>query len=309
MRILITGATGLLGTDLCRTLARCHEVIGWARRWRPVPVPEGMEVQGEPVDVARSDVVDQGIRRLKPDLVIHSAAMSDVDACERDPDLAWAVNAQAVGIVARACASVGAFLIAVSTDYVFGGSARRPYREEDAPSPVNLYGRVKWEGEQLALKECERCLVVRVSGLFGSARPNFALSTAKRFREGQKVPVVTDQVNSPSFTKDLAEAVAELIDRFEQEPTCAESGGRLHGILHLANSGGASRLEVAQRLAALLRTPTSLIEQTTWAQLSRPARRPTNSRLDCSRLARLMGKGLRMWDEALEAFLHLEGLG
>ncbi len=298
MRILVTGATGLLGTDLCRTLSRRHEVAGWARRWKPQEA--AATVKGESVDVTDPKAVGDGMRRWRPEAVIHCAALGDVDACERDPGLARAVNAEAVGTVARACASLSAFLIAVSTDYVFDGSSRRPYREEDIPSPVNLYGRMKWEGERLALKESDRCLVVRVSGLFGAARSNFVSQTVKRFSAGETVPAVTDQINSPSYTADLAEAMGGIVERMGEKP--------LYGILHLANSGSATRLEMAERIARFFHAEESLIRPTSWAALDRPARRPSYTALDCARYAEWAGVSLRNWSEALSSFLETRAL-
>jgi dTDP-4-dehydrorhamnose reductase len=298
MRILVTGATGLLGTDLCRALAKRHQVIGWARRLRPAVDPS---VTWESVDITDAQATRGGIHRWQPHLVIHSAALSDVDACERDPAAAYAVNAEGTEKVARATAEVGAFLIAVSTDYVFDGSADRPYREEDKTAPVNVYGQAKRKGEEAALACCRRCLVVRVSGLFGAGRPNFVSQAVQRLRTGQEVPAVSDQVNSPSYTVDLAGAFSRLIEM-------SLPGGPLPGILHLANSGSATRLDLAQQIARFLDLPASLIQQTTWASLNRPAKRPGNSRLDCGRFAQISGADLRPWPEALASFLQAQAL-
>ena len=280
-------------------------MVGWARRisdksFLPIPL--------EPVNLTDSQLVEQGIRRVKPDLVIHSAAMSDVDACEQNPSAAFEVNAGAVEKIAKACASVGAILIAISTDYVFDGRSPLPYREEDPTHPLSVYARSKLEGEEAALRNVPRCLVLRVSGLFGSGRPNFVSSAMENFHKGRPVKVVTDQRNSPSYTLDLAEAIRRLVDRLSKNPEEASPEGCLHGVFHLSNAGGATRLEVAEAIAAALRAPTSLIEKRTWAALNRPAERPANSRLDCTRLARLTGIALRPWEQALSAFIDLAAL-
>jgi len=283
LRVLVTGAGGLLGTDLCRRLAGSTQLIRWTR---------------EVVDVTDAPRVLSELRRAGPEVVIHTAAMTDVDACERDPSAAFQVNAEGARIVAEGCAAVGAFLIAVSTDYAFDGLEGRAYREEDRPRPVSVYARSKVAGEEAALKACARTLVVRVSGLFGGARSNFVRAAAERLRDGQEVPVVTDQTNSPSYTRDLAEGFWKLT-RVPERNT---------GILHLANSGGASRLEVAEEIARILGKPASLLRRTTWAALNRTAKRPANSALDCSRFSVITGAALRPWREAVRSFLQEEVL-
>ncbi|MBI3615657.1 MAG: dTDP-4-dehydrorhamnose reductase [Candidatus Omnitrophica bacterium] len=302
MRILVTGATGLLGSDLCRTLAGRHEITGWARR-----VPKGTPSQ-ESVDITDSEDVALKMKGLRPEGVIHTAAQSDVDACETDPSTAFLINAKGVETVARAAAAGGAFFIQISTDYVFDGSLDRPYREEDKTNPVQTYGRSKLEGERAALKWAARCLVLRVSGLFGSSRPNFVLSSVRRFQAGQRVPVVADHWYTPSYTLDLAGAIGLLIDKIEKDPNAMEAGGPFYGPLHLANAGGASRLEVAMEIAKILGAPSSLVERTSWEVLNRPAKRPINSRLEIRHFSDLVGTSLRSWAEAVRAFLESEVL-
>ena len=304
MRVLVTGATGLLGTDLCRFLAGRHEVVGWAR---------GITHKAQighwvtrTVDVTQKSAVETALRHIRPSVVVHAAGMTDVDGCEREPEAAWEANVEASGLVAAACAAAEASLVAVSTDYVFDGEAGRPYREEDAPRPVSHYGRTKLEGERRVLEACPRTVVVRVSGLFGSARANFVSSAVERLQAGQKVPVVTDQVNSPSYAADLARGIGRLLDRLEREPAAAGPQGPLHGPLHLANAGGATRFEVAQVLADWVGASRDLLEKTTWAALNRPARRPPRSELNCGRFARLMGEELRPWREAVLDFVETE---
>ena len=296
VRVLVTGATGLLGSELCRVLKNRYEVIGWARGNLQ---PEGglsPADRMEWVDMTYSEGVSSGISRLRPDVVVHSAAQSDVDAAELQPELTRAVNTQGSENIACACAAVGTFLIAISTDYVFNGAAGRPYREEDPPHPVNAYGWSKLEGERAVLSAAPRSLVVRVSGLFGRGRPNFVLQAARSFRAGKSFQVTTDQINSPSYVVDVTMGIRTIIER-------SESGQELHGILHLANSGGATRLEVAQVIANYLGTPDSLIQKTTWEVLDRPARRPPDSRLDSSRWAQFSGSSLRSLSQAIQAFL------
>ncbi len=299
MRILVTGATGLLGTQLVRRLSGAHELAGWARG---IPGPVAGE-KLESVDLTDAPAVQRGLERVRPDLVIHAAAMTDVDACERDPSAAHRMNAEATGTLAAACSAAGAALLAVSTDYVFDGETGRPYRETDTPRPVSVYGASKLEGERLALERCSRVMVLRVSGLFGPARRNFVRVTADRFRAGETVPAVIDQLISPSYTVDLAEGIARLIALLERFPEAAAEGGLLHGIFHLANRGCASRLRVVEEIARIVGKPASLIRKTSWAELGRPARRPARSCLDSGRFSERTGENLRPWEEAVQTFL------
>ncbi len=302
MRVLVVGATGLLGTELVRLLENRYETLGWSRR-APIPAP-AFRSRIETVDITDPDAVFNKLGRWEPQVVIHSAAMSDVDACERDPVAALAVNAGGTANVAQACAANGAVLIAVSTDYVFDGSLERPYREEDATNPISVYGRSKLEGERRALELVPRCVLVRVSGIFGPARQNFVSSSAQKLRAGQPVPVVTEQRYSPSYSVDLAAGIEALTKQLERDPQAARQGGPLYGPLHLTNEGGASRLEVARCVAECIGVSDPQIQQVTWEALQRPARRPRNSVLDCDRFRRVSGAPLRTWKEAVRAFLE-----
>ena len=299
MEILVTGATGLLGSELCRRLNGSHHLTGWARGI-PSPV-SGQRL--ESVDLIEAASVQRGLDRLRPGLVIHAAAMTDVDACERDPLAAQRMNAEATGVLAAACSAANAVLLAVSTDYVFDGQSDQPYRETDAPRPISVYGASKLEGERLALERSPRVMVLRVSGLFGPARKNFVRSTAERFLAGETVPAVTDQRISPSYTVDLAEGIARLVGLLERFPEAAVGGGSLHGIFHLANRGCASRVRVAEEIARIVGKPASLIRKTSWAELGLPASRPAQSCLDTSRFSKNVGEGLRPWEEAVRTFL------
>lgn len=293
LKVLVTGAGGLLGSDLCRNLRKRHEVTGWTRRAREI---SGEWVQA--MDITDREAVAREMKELKPELVIHTAAVSDVDACERDPESTRRVNVEGVRHLADACRAEGAFLISVSTDYVFNGKAGRPYREEDPTDPVNRYGQMKREAEDLALKLCQRSAVVRVSGLFGSGRPNFVSESVRRGQKEEPIPV-TPQRHSPSYTADLAEGFGWLVDRIG-------SLGKETRILHLCNEGGASRSEVAREILRWLKRPESLVQETTWEALGRPARRPADTRLDGSLFERLTGRRLRPWQQALRDFIDRE---
>jgi dTDP-4-dehydrorhamnose reductase len=238
------------------------------------------------------------IRDLRPEFVIHAQACSDVDRCEREPELAMAMNAQAVANVVRALEPLGAGLIYLSTDYVFDGTKGAPYDERDEPRPLGVYGRSKFEGEREALR-CPRAMVVRTSTLFGPGRMNFCDHIVERVRAGQPVEAFSDQTTSPTYAEDLADGLAELV-RAWGHPADA----RRPRVLHLANAGGCTRVEFAHRVVDLLGADRALVRAIPIAAQHRPAPRPANSSLTSIHLARLIGRTLRPWHEALEAYLR-----
>ena len=303
MKILVIGATGLLGQDLCKHLCGTKHLIGWARRI-PKGNPDLAHMLLEPLDMTDGNAVRRGIERHEPDVVILTAAASDVDACEKDPTMAYETNARAVETVGTACSRSGALLMAVSTDYVFDGAIGRPYTETDSTNPINAYGRSKLEGERFAFSSTANSLVIRVSGLFGAGRANFVSGAINGFRNGTPVKVVTDQINSPSYTTDLAKGIGKLLEILDRDRE-AVLKGRLPRILHLANSGGASRLQVVQEISKMLDAGESLIEKTSWTLLNRPAKRPEDTRLNSGLFEEITGFKMRGWKEALQDFLQI----
>jgi dTDP-4-dehydrorhamnose reductase len=238
------------------------------------------------------------IRAIRPDLLIHAQACSDVDLCERQPQLARAMNVQAVANVVRALEPLSAGLIHLSTDYVFDGTKRGPYDERDEPRPASTYGRSKLDGEREALKH-PRAIVVRTSTLFGSARMNFCDHIVARVREGQPVEAFSDQRTSPTYTEDLAEGLSALALAWKSGPPADRPA-----VLHMTNGGGCTRVEFAHRVVDLLGADRALVRAIAMAAQHRPALRPANSSLTSIHLTRVIGRTLRPWHEALEAYLR-----
>ncbi len=278
MRVLVTGGRGQLGSALETALAG-HEV-------RAVSRPE--------VDVADYDSTMAAVEAFEPEVVIHAAAHTDVDGCERDPDLAYRVNALGTQNVALAARRVGAALVAVSTDYVFDGTKGEPYLEFDEPRPLSVYGRSKLAGERYAQTLHDRVWVVRTSWVFSAAGRNFPTTMLRLSSQRDELLVVDDELGSPTYAPDLAAAIAQLIRR------------PVYGVYHLAGAGGCSRFELAREVLRLAGRPTRVAAITSAEYLRRyplPARRPADSRLRNFCAATALGIRLRPWAEGVAAML------
>lgn len=273
MRILITGANGQLGTELRRELAGDTLILK--------DLPE--------FDLGRERCADE-IMDARPEVVVHAGAYTDVDGAEQDPKLAMAVNGDGTGRVARAAAAVGARLLYVSTDYVFDGRRQAPYREDDRPNPLNVYGRSKLVGEAQVLKHCPGSLIVRTAWLFGGSGKNFVKTIARLGVEQPVLRVVNDQRGCPTYAADLARAIGTLIR------------SRTTGLVHVTNGGDCTWYEFAQAIVAGLGLPT-IVEPITTEQAGRPARRPAYSVLSPDRL-RSLGIVLPHWNESLTGLLN-----
>ena len=276
MRVLVTGTWGLLGTELMRVLARNHTVIPFTR--------------------AEADLSDQkatrvALARAEPDWVVHAAALTNVDACEADPQRAMAQNAEATRHVALACRNLGILMLYLSTDYIFDGSKGAPYNEQDPTGPVNVYGASKLAGEGYVEALVPRALIVRSAWLFGLARENFLESILRRGEQEEPIKVIADQIGSPTYALDLAGKLAELIARGAS------------GIYHITNAGAVSRYEVAQWVADRLGWPREQVVGVNRASLASRAPRPAYSALANERLASEGIAPLRTWSEAVAAYL------
>lgn len=289
MKILITGAAGMLGTDARRTLAaQGHEVIA-------TDVGSGATGDIRPLDITDGAAVRAFFAQSNPDVVFHGAAYTNVDGCERDPDLAHKVNALGTWTVASAAEEVGAALVAISTDFVFDGARGTAYTEFDAPSPISRYGESKLAGENLARAACRRCYIVRTSWLYGVHGKNFPYTVINLAKTKPELPIVADQFGTPTYTVDLVEAVAGII----QTP--------LYGVYHVSNGGETSWEGFARAILAktnLAHVPVKPITSDEYAQMfGSPTRRPAYSVLRHYALE-LMGRDtLRPWEDALDDFL------
>ena len=276
VRLLITGSNGLLGNKLLAAVDSRPEIEGVAASRAPAANSELGPFRYAQLDVTDCDAVRDVIVATAPQVVIHTAAMTDVDGCERDPELAFAVNVRGTEYVAQACAEAGAMLVHLSTEYVFDGHAG-PYVETDPPSPISVYGRTKLESERVVAATCSRWAVARTTVLFGYAagvRPNFVLWLLDRLASREPTRVVADQVGSPTLADNLAEMVLAL------------AHGPAQGVYHTVGASRLGRYEFAQLVAEVFDLDPGFIEPITTAELRQPAPRPLKAGLRTDRLRR-----------------------
>jgi dTDP-4-dehydrorhamnose reductase len=273
MKVLILGASGLLGQALMREWTG-DEVVGLSSR-------DG--------DIRDSTWVLQAVDRISPEWIILSAAYTDVDGCESHQDLAFAVNRDGAVNVAQAAKHTGAKLLFLSSDYVFDGRKTSPYETDDARNPQTVYGRTKAEAEAGLLALLPECCVVRASWLFGAGGKCFPDTILKLAAARPALDVVNDQRGSPTYTADLARAIAEL---------CRQNAT---GIVHATNAGDCSWFEFATEIVHAAGLPTEVRPVST-QQMARPAPRPAYSVLSPNSLQR-WGIKMPAWQDALQRYL------
>jgi len=285
LRVLVTGAGGMLGGRLASLLAATHDVIAMRHE---AAVPEGLDtVPGDLLDPAS---LARAIDSARADAVVHAAALADADRCESDPVLARRANVEATAAIARRCHDKGARLIALSTDLVLGGD--RAWTAEDVPArPVLVYGRTKLEAEEAVLAEASDATVVRVALVLGRGfgpRSTASEGIGLAITAGQRLRLFTDQFRTPVDPESVAEALRRLLDR------------PLPGRLHLGGPERLDRHELGLRVARVLSLPTEGIEATREADSPAPrAKRPSDVSLDWSRARRELGWAPRALDDAI----------
>ena len=278
MRVFITGVKGQLGRTLEAFLSD-HELTG-------VDLPE--------CDITDRTQIEAAISDAGPDVVIHCAAMTDVDGCARDPKAAYRVNGLGTQNVALACQNAGAAMVYVSTNEVFDGAADRPYVEFDAPNPVNPYARSKLAGEWYTQHLLTRFYIVRTAWLYAAGGRNFPHRIIQLADERGGLRVVTDEVGSPTYVVDLARAIGQLV-----------STGQ-YGVYHFVNEGVCSRLEFAREILRLTGRAGVPVAPTTLAEFQRDSKPPSYAPL-ANVAGAAIGIRLRLWQTALAEFLGANG--
>ncbi len=294
-KILITGASGMLGTDLCAEFGKSFEIV--ATDIRP-PVPGISSAQYRAADLSDRSAVSTLFSEVKPSVVIHAAAMTNVDACEKDRDAAFRANVTATRHVTDAANECGARVLFFSTDYVFDGTKGAAYEEDDPQCPVNYYGRTKAEAEKYISETARQFAIFRISWLFGMNGPSFPKTILEKAGQAEFFEVVCDQVGRPTSTRDLAATLREL---FIKE---AESDRMwVRQIFHLTNGGYCSWADYAEYVLSRSSGRRPPVKRITTPPGHRPAERPKYSVLSLEKTQRRLGIELRPWQEAVSEFV------
>jgi len=274
-RIAVLGGRGMLGSDLVQT---CRQ-----RGFDPIvlDLPE--------FDITDDDHLQQAVAGAE--IIVNCAAYTNVDRAESQSELAYRVNAEAVGRLGAVACEAGKWVLHISTDFVFDGSGDKPYVETNHPNPINTYGKTKLAGEQLLARSgCEYC-IVRVQWTYGSAGNNFVTKLIQRAKSQDTLKVVDDQTGSPTATVEAARVICELLRK------------KPEGIYHFASTGYITRYGMAEFILDKLSMDANLLPCKT-SDFPSPAKRPLNSRFDCSKITRLLDEPIGYWQRPLELFLR-----
>ncbi len=279
MRITVTGADGMLG----------RAVMSELDRWELTPLTEPT------FKLEDREGAVKAITESNPEWVVHTAAMTNVDGCERDLAQAYRINALGTRNVALGCAACGAGLLYVSTDFVFGrGHHTSPIEAWELPAPLSIYGRSKYGGERYAEALAPKHIIARTAWLYGRGGAHFVGAILHRAREGKPLRIVDDQRGSPSFADDVAVGIACLLE------------GGVPGWYHLVNEGSATWFEFAKAALAMMGFDSGVIVPCSTTALNRPAPRPAYSVLSTFTYTETTGHAIRSWESALEVFLEGE---
>lgn len=280
MRIVVTGREGQVVRSLIeRGAATGHDIV-------PLGRPE-LDLALEPESIAVA------LAAASPDVIVSSAAYTGVDKAETEPELAFAINERGAGAVAKTASDLGVPLVHLSTDYVFDGAKEAPYVESDDPAPTGAYGASKLAGERAVLASHADTIVLRTAWVYSPFGTNFAKTMLRLAGEREEVSVVADQVGNPTSAEDIADGILRIASNLQADPSPA-----LRGIFHMTASGEASWADFAEAIfsaSEAVQGPAALVRRISTAEYPTPAKRPRNSRLDCSKLGRVHGVRLPEW--------------
>jgi dTDP-4-dehydrorhamnose reductase len=286
LRLLITGASGLYGSKIAKLANEGnHRVFsGYSQN----QTYSGIPIQ---FDVSDKNSVKRAFKKAKPEVVVHAAALTDVDKCETSKELAWRINVEGTKNISEETQKSSAFLVFVSTDYVFNGKTGR-YKETDIPNPINYYGSTKLKGEKLVKEAIEEYCIVRASVIYGSTpaagKINFALWLVNKLKNNEPAKIIIDQWNSPTLNTSMAEMTLEIIER------------KLTGIYHISGATRISRYDFAKQVAMKFQLESNLITPVQSSEFTWEARRPKDSSLDTSKAQKTLKHQPLQINRALE---------
>jgi len=276
MKILVTGASGLLGSKVAElAFSEGYEAYS---AYNQHTINYGSPVKMNLTDL---DSCRRVFENVRPEAVVHSAALTNVDLCEVEKETAWRINVYGTELIARLCEELNCFMVFISTDYVFNGE-KGLYSEKDRPDPINYYGYTKLRAEEVVRSILNDYCIVRASVIFGSkpaaGKINFALWVLESLKQERRINVVVDQINSPTLNTSLAEAILEILDK------------RLTGLYHIAGATPISRYDFARLLAEEFKLEKELIQPTTSDKINWVAKRPKNASLNVAKAQRSLKK-------------------
>ncbi len=277
MKILITGSNGMLGHDLIEVLKDNHELI---------------LTTSKTLDITDKNHVIEFIGENKPDIVINSAAYTNVDGCEENQETAYSINGDGVRNLAEGCSKIDCPLVHISTDYVFNGENTKPWVEDDDIGPISVYGKSKLKGEEAILETLDKFFIIRTAWLYGINGGNFPKTMLELAKNHSEITVVYDEVGTPTYTLDLAKAISELI------------GTDYYGIYHITNSGNCSWCEFARYIFEVADKDVKVIPVTA-SEFARPAPRPHYSVLENKKWIENGFKPLRNYKDAAKEYIEL----
>ncbi len=293
MKILLFGKNGQVGWELQRSLAPLGELIALDRH--------STDLCG---DLGNLQVLAATVQRVQPDVIVNAAAHTAVDKAESEPDIARTLNALAPGVLAQEAARLGALLVHYSTDYVFDGLGGAPWTEADTPAPLNVYGQTKLEGELRIRAACPNHLIFRTSWVYAARGGNFAKTMLRLAQERERLTVINDQFGAPTGAELLADVTAHAIRQVLQCPADV-------GLYHLVASGettwhgyASHVIARAQQLQPELPVKVRQIEPVPTSAFPTPAKRPSNSRLDTTKLQTIFGLSLPRWQQGVDRMLQ-----
>jgi dTDP-4-dehydrorhamnose reductase len=290
LKILLTGKNGQVGWELQRALSPLGSIAAFDK---------------SELDVTNTDAVNARVRDVRPDIIVNAGAYTSVDGAEREPEWAMAVNGIAPGILAEAALRMRAFLIHYSTDYVFDGAKTSPYREEDVPNPINMYGATKLAGEIAIRQVGPAHIILRTSWVYGIRGRNFLLKILQLLQELDELRVVSDQVGAPTWCRAIADATARILE-MRRAGTAGTAQRECNGLFHLTTLGSTSWYEFAREIVARVPPPRGRPPKMTPISSDdylSPAKRPKNSILANDKFHATFGFTLNSWLSGLEGAL------
>lgn len=288
MKVLITGAYGKLGSEIYRLIQRnCCPIGKIDKAFQKADI---IRASSSELDISNLKIVLNSIKTIKPDLIINTAAYTDVDGCEKNPEKALLINSTGCRNLAIAASEINSKLVCISTDYVFSGESKTPYNEYDIPSPINVYGKTKLLGERYVEQFCNRYFIFRTSWLYGGIGNNFVKWVAQSARKNSQLRIVSDQTGSPTHVEDLAYHVLKISKTDE------------YGLYHCAGRGECSRFDLGKKIIEALNLPCTPIPIKS-QDINQPAKRPEYSPLNNMLLRSMSEDCMRHYEEALKNYL------